>query len=195
MNYLAHAYLSFNDVPTLTGNMIADHVKGKKALEAYPEGIQRGMHLHRAIDTFTDAHPAVRRAGIWFRPVYRLYSGPITDALFDHYLANDPRCFESAAALKEFSKHTYAQLDTQADYFPPPFAAYFPHMKEHDWLTNYRQLPGMQRSLNGLVRRAKHMPPADEAYRTFIEHYYELNQCYFELMDDLIPFVKSWTRA
>lgn len=193
MNYLAHAYLSFNDPATLTGNMIADHVKGQKALEAFPEGIQRGIHLHRAIDAFTDAHPAVKRAGIWFRPVYRLYSGAITDALFDHFLANDPRCFESVAVLREFSRHTYALLDTQAAYFPPAFATYFPHMKEHDWLTNYRQLPGMQRSLNGLVRRAKHMPPADAAYQIFIAHYYELNQCYFELMDALIPYVKSWT--
>ena len=30
MNYLAHAYLSFNDPEILVGNMISDFVKGKK---------------------------------------------------------------------------------------------------------------------------------------------------------------------
>lgn len=30
MNYLAHAFLSFNHQPILTGNMISDFVKGKQ---------------------------------------------------------------------------------------------------------------------------------------------------------------------
>jgi acyl carrier protein phosphodiesterase len=33
MNYLAHAYLSFNEPEILTGNMISDFVKGKKKFE------------------------------------------------------------------------------------------------------------------------------------------------------------------
>ena len=36
MNYLGHAFLSFNNADILTGNMIADHVKGKLALDKYP---------------------------------------------------------------------------------------------------------------------------------------------------------------
>ncbi len=35
MNYLAHAYLSFNDPEILVGNMISDFVKGKKKFD-YP---------------------------------------------------------------------------------------------------------------------------------------------------------------
>ena len=49
MNYLAHAYLSFNDPDILIGNMISDHVKGKKKFDL-PEKIQRGITLHRNID-------------------------------------------------------------------------------------------------------------------------------------------------
>jgi acyl carrier protein phosphodiesterase len=53
MNYLAHAYLSFG-IPEITlGNLISDFVKGKKKND-YPAAIQRGIMLHRAIDTFTD---------------------------------------------------------------------------------------------------------------------------------------------
>ncbi|KAF0239868.1 MAG: hypothetical protein FD183_1294 [Chitinophagaceae bacterium] len=50
MNYLAHAYLSFNEPSILLGNMISDYVKGKKQYD-YPLLIQKGIHLHRAIDT------------------------------------------------------------------------------------------------------------------------------------------------
>ena len=64
MNFLAHAYLSFGQPEILVGNMISDFVKGKKKFD-YPGGIQAGMQLHRAIDTFTDAHPATKEAAIF----------------------------------------------------------------------------------------------------------------------------------
>ena len=66
MNYLAHAYLSFNNPEILTGNMISDFIKGNKKLN-YISGIQKGIMLHRAIDEFTDNHPATKLAKEFFR--------------------------------------------------------------------------------------------------------------------------------
>jgi acyl carrier protein phosphodiesterase len=43
MNYLAHAYLSFNDPEILVGNMISDFVKGKKKFD-FPLRIQAVSH-------------------------------------------------------------------------------------------------------------------------------------------------------
>ena len=54
MNYLAHAFLSFQQPDILVGNMISDFVKGKSKF-TYTPGIQKGIMLHRAIDQFTDA--------------------------------------------------------------------------------------------------------------------------------------------
>ena len=51
----------------------------------------------------------------------------------------------------------------------------------------------MERALNGLARRAKHMPPVDKAYQLFVTGYYQLNQCYYEFIDDVIKFVKIET--
>ena len=191
MNYLAHAYLSFGNEALLTGNMIADHVKGRAALEAFPEGIKNGIILHRKIDAFTDEHPATQRAKILFRPAYRLYSGALLDSIFDHYLANDPQHFSSEAALKTFATETYDALARNEAYFPPTFAGYFPYMREHDWLANYRTLQGIRRSLKGVERRAKYMPDSTEAYEIFVGYYYQINQAYFELMDDLVKYVKT----
>lgn len=190
MNYLAHAYLSFGDDQILTGNMVADHVKGREKLQAYPEKIRQGILLHRSIDAFTDEHPATLRAKIWFREDYHLYAGAVLDVLFDHFLANDPRYFENSLALKSFASHTYRQLAQNADHFPPGFAGYFPYMRDHDWLSGYHNLAGMRQSLGGLQRRAKYMVSPDKAYEIFITNYYALNQCFFELIDDLVPFVK-----
>ncbi len=190
MNYLAHAYLSFGDAEILTGNLIADHVKGRIALDAYPPGIRKGILLHRKIDEFTDRHPATHRAQLWFREKYGLYSGPITDILYDHFLAIDPRCFQSEKQLLEFSINTYDQLQEQAQWFPAKFAEYFPYMRERNWLYGYRTLQGMQHSLKGLTRRAKYMADVEDAYNTFIVYYYQLAQCYYELIDDVVKFVK-----
>ncbi len=190
MNYLGHAFLSFGNGNILTGNMIGDHVKGKIALEQYPEEIKKGIMLHRKIDGYTDAHFATQRAKLLFREDYGLYSGAIMDTLFDHYLANDPKQFPTQEALLEFTQNAYLQLENNKSHFPAKFATYFPFMKEHNWLYNYRTLKGMERSLNGLARRALHMPPIDKAYEIFVTNYYHLNQCYYELIDDVIRFVK-----
>src|SRR5678816_1567442 len=91
MNYLGHAYLSFDSRPILVGNMISDFVKGKEQF-VFSGKVQQGILLHRQIDQFTDTHPAIRKAMEIFRPYYRLYSAPIMDILLDHFLANDQSC-------------------------------------------------------------------------------------------------------
>ncbi|HVZ26147.1 MAG TPA: hypothetical protein VG842_08840, partial [Sediminibacterium sp.] len=89
MNYLAHAYLSFRQPEILVGNMISDFVKGKKQF-MYPANIQKGIRLHRAIDAFTDTHPATREAKKILEPAAGRYAAAFMDIVYDHFLANDP---------------------------------------------------------------------------------------------------------
>lgn len=190
MNFLGHAFLSFGDAEILTGNMMGDFVKGKAALEQYPEKIKKGILLHRKIDEFADHHPASARAKVWFRETYGLYSGPIIDILYDHFLANDPKHFVSEEALQEFAQNVYQQLGEHQPYFTDMFTRVYTYMTTDNWLYNYRQVKGMEKAFKGLSRRATHMPPPDMAYRIFITHYHQLTQCYYEFMDDVINFVK-----
>src|SRR6476661_6072161 len=123
MNYLAHAYLSFNDPQILVGNMISDYVKGK-AQFSFSGKVQKGITLHREIDRYTDSHPSTKKAKEIFRPAYRLYSGAIMDVLYDHFLANDDSEF-TPVSLKEFSTRTYQQLELQAAELPINFLQVF----------------------------------------------------------------------
>jgi acyl carrier protein phosphodiesterase len=191
MNYLGHAFLSFGDSGILLGNMIGDHVKGRLALDKFPPAIRKGIELHRKIDATTDEHPGTSRAKLLFRVDYGLYAAPIMDTLYDHFLANDPRCFAGEDALLRFTQNTYTQLEENEIYFPEKFAAYYPLMKQQNWLYNYRTLKGMERSLSGLHRRASNMPAIDKAYEIFVTNYHLLNQCYYEAIDDVINFVKN----
>ena len=112
MNYLAHAYLSFGHPQILLGNMISDFVKGKKQFD-YAPLVQKGIKLHRAIDSFTDTHPATKEMKKIFTPVYRLYAGAFGDIVYDYFLANDKKEFETDESLQQFSQNTYTLLEKQ----------------------------------------------------------------------------------
>jgi acyl carrier protein phosphodiesterase len=190
MNYLGHAYLSFGDAAILCGNMMGDHVKGLHALNAFPEGIKKGLILHRHIDSFTDSHPAMLEAKGFFRPVYGLYSGAVMDTLLDHFLANDSTIFANANALEDFAQQVYRQLGGYLEYFPPKFLPYYQSMAQHNWLGNYRSEEGIQRALNGLFRRAKNITEIESAFIIFKENKNELHTYYTAFIKELINFVK-----
>lgn len=177
MNLLAHAFLSFNKPDILTGNMISDFVKGKAKFD-YPSTIQKGIDLHRQIDSFTDNHKETARAKEFFRPQYRLYSGAFVDIVYDHFLALDYRQFEEYEGLENFAQMTYRLLDKKTAYFPLPFQQMFPYMKKQNWLYNYRFKDGIKSSFGGLVRRAAYLYESDIAFKIFNENYKEFENCY-----------------
>jgi acyl carrier protein phosphodiesterase len=188
MNYLAHAYLSFNEPGILIGNMISDFVKGKTKFN-YPEGVQKGIAIHRAIDDFTDQHAATRRAKEFFRPAYRLYSGAFIDIVYDHFLANDSNEFPGDR-LESFSQEVYKTLEENIAILPQRFGQMFPYMKTQNWLLNYKQRWGIEKSFGGMVRRAKYLDESAIAFGLFNQHYDELQRCY----DVFFPDLKSYTR-
>lgn len=188
MNYLAHAYLSFG-IPEITvGNMISDYVKGKKVLE-FPQAIQQGIRLHRAIDQYTDQHPATRAAKQFFQPHYRLYSAAFVDVLYDHFLAGDEGEF-TEYSLMEFSLQTYRHLDPFEGHFPEYFARMFPYMKKQNWLYHYRFQEGLQNSFGGLVRRAAYLDDSETAFRIFEENHDALRGHYRAFMPDVKDFAR-----
>jgi acyl carrier protein phosphodiesterase len=193
VNYLAHAYLSFNIPDIVVGNLISDFVKGKRKLD-YPPAIQTGIALHRAIDTFTDGHPATRRAKSYFKPDYGLYSGALTDVAYDHFLANDPLIFPTPAGLSTFALQTYTQLADRSSLFPDRFSRLYPYMRDQDWLSGYRTINGIFASFSGLARRAAYMPGSERACRLFEVHYQGIKECYTSFFPELKEFASRTLR-
>lgn len=187
MNYLAHAYLSFNHSNILVGNMISDYIKGKKQFD-YPTEIQKGIRLHRKIDNFTDTHAATSQLKSYFWPNYRLYSGAITDIVYDHFLATDVKEFINNDALLNFASSTYKMLDNYTYIFPPVFAKFYPNMKAQNWLANYQHTWAIEKSMEGLVRRAKYLHESKVAYEIFLKNYNAMQHCYNAFFPDLKNF-------
>ena len=158
MNFLAHLFLSGAPGPAsyanvLVGNFIADSVPGRQ-LEAYPPAVQAGIRLHRAIDTFTDQHPVVRRSTRRLRAAgYGKYAGVVSDVFLDHFLARNFWEF-SPEFLLDFTQRVYALLTARQADMPLRVQQFLPYLTAQNWLLRYADFEGIARSLSGLSRRA-----------------------------------------
>jgi len=86
MNYLAHLYLSGPSEEIKVGNFIGDYVKGNN-YNRYSQKIQKGILMHRQIDSFMDNHPITRQSASIFKTRYKRYSSVVIDIIYDHFLA------------------------------------------------------------------------------------------------------------
>jgi acyl carrier protein phosphodiesterase len=186
MNYLAHAYLSFNDPEILVGNMISDFIKGKKRFD-FTHHIQNGIMLHRSIDTFTDEHIVTKQAKQFLKPVVGLYAGAFIDIVYDHFLANDENEFDDNSLLN-FSSSVYTSLEDHKNILPEKFAGILPYMRSENWLYNYKTMNGIAKSFGGLMRRAKFLENNNLPFECFQKNYNELKFYYHIFFPDVKQF-------
>ena len=174
MNYLAHLLLGEQSPHGWLGALMGDFVKGGID-PALPEGVRRGIALHRRIDTFTDAHPLHRASRNRITGARRRYAGIIVDLCYDHFLA---RSWPSHAALplEEFTARVYAALDHNRALLPPRLARIAPRMAERDWLGSYRELDALGDALDGIATRSPRIAPLSGAIEDVRLRYRELGE-------------------
>ena len=187
MNFLAHSYLSFSE-EQLVGNMIADFVKNRDVARL-PESIQKGIKLHRAIDTFTDAHPLIHEAKAPFRPLVRLYSGAFVDVAFDYFLANDTT-ENSQREWQEHSREVYAVLRRYEEFLPEVFKKVLDKMQQDDWLNNYRNEWGIEYSFRNVVNKAQFLDKTTNVFPAFLANKDFLREKY----EIFFPEIKSFAQ-
>lgn len=172
MNYLAHLLLSGNNEDVIFGNFIGDAIKGRD-YERFSPSIQKGIILHRNIDTYTDSHPVYLQSKRRFYKKFPKISGVITDILYDHFL-----CVEwekhSNVQLDTFINNSYQHLDTRQDEMPEKMKLLYDHMRTNDWLTRYKTKEGTSLSLQQIGKRIGF---GNEVHKAFDE--FELNRVAF----------------
>jgi acyl carrier protein phosphodiesterase len=189
MNFLAHIYLSGNNKMVTIGNFIADGIKSD-AYKNYPADIQKGILSHREIDTFTDAHPIVRQSTKRLHKNYGHYSGVIVDILYDHFLAKDWNIY-SPVKLNDFVENFYEDLEEHFEILPLRIQNLIPYMIADNWLYNYSKIEGIQRVLDGMNRRTKHVSRMNEATTELKKHYTEFQEEFTLFFNELIPFSRE----
>ena len=189
MNYLAHIYLSGNEDSIILGNFIADSIKGKKYLN-YPLGIQKGILLHRAIDSFTDQHPIVKQSTKRLHKNYSHYSGVIVDILYDHFLAKNWSSY-SDISLKEYTENFYSLLQNNYELLPPKLQAIMPKMVADNWLLTYATVDGIANILYYMNLRTKNQSKMNLAVNDLKTYYTEFESEFTDFFSELIIFSAS----
>ncbi|MFS4491779.1 ACP phosphodiesterase [Maribacter sp. 2308TA10-17] len=189
MNFLAHIYLSFEDDEITLGNFIADSIRGNK-FKHLPEKVQKGIALHRAIDSFTDAHPTVRKSTKRLHKNYSHYSGVIVDIFYDHYLAKNWSNY-SNTPLDVFVDNFYDLLEDNYEILPDGIKRMMPYMIADNWIFNYSKMDGIGRVLNGMNRRTKNKSKMNFAILDLEEHYDKFEKEFTSFFEELTTFSRQ----
>lgn len=169
MNFLAHIYLANSDKEIIIGNFIADTLKGNK-IDHFSEGIQFGIKMHRAIDTFTDAHPIFRQSKRRLDPKYRLYKGVAIDLIYDHFLAKNWHLY-SNIPLYNFTQGVYQLFYDNFEVLPERAQKMLPYMQQQNWLYKYRTQQGIGEILHDMNIRTRGLSKMNEAIVDLKENY------------------------
>ncbi len=164
MNFLAHSYLTFSD-EHIVGQFLQDFIPNKDRF-SFSEGIGQGITLHRAIDTFTDAHPEIHEAKKVFSPLVRLYAGAFVDVAFDYFLANSL----PDKTLKDHSERVYRVLRNHEKLFPENFHRMLDSMEKDNWLYNYREDWGIKFSIQNVLNKAKYLDKNTPVFDVFLQN-------------------------
>lgn len=192
MNHLAHLYLSQTNTDLMVGNFIADRVKGKD-FQHFSLGIQKGIEMHRAIDTFTDEHPVVLKSKKRLFPVYHKYASVIVDMYYDHILAKNWEDY-SPIPLSLFAQNTYKVLASKSNEMPEASKRVLTYMTSGDWLSSYATENGINKALSGLASRAQFDSKMEYASADLFKDYELYTEEFFIFFKELIAFSATYTR-
>lgn len=189
MNFLAHLYLSGSDVDIRLGNFIGDYVKGK-GYEKFPEEVQKGITLHRAIDSFTDKHASTHSCIELLRPGYGKYAGVVVDVLFDHVLANEWSKY-SDSDLKWFTRTFYFQMVKHYSLLPDRVKKFLPFMIQSNRLYSYRTKEGVKKALEIMSSVTSLPEKTNYAIESLSSNYNQFSFHFNTLFPEMKEYVSS----
>ncbi len=172
----------------MVGNFIADHIKGNN-YKGFLEEVQKGIFLHRAIDTFTDAHKIVRKSKRRLHERYGHYDGVIIDVFYDYFLAKNWSAY-SAIPLDIYTQSIYALFTQKAAELPEKSQKFIAYMVEYNLLFNYKNKEGIAKVLNGINARTKGISQMNLAIEDLNILETELEKDFTIFFKDLIDFSK-----
>ncbi|TDE02623.1 acyl carrier protein phosphodiesterase [Flavobacterium hiemivividum] len=183
MNFLAHIYLSDDNDLIKIGNFMADGIRGKHYLN-YPPDVQKGIVLHRAIDTFTDAHPIFRQSTKKLHARYHHYAGVIIDIFYDHFLAKNWVNY-SNESLENYVTAFYKSLSDNIPILTEKTIGMMPYMLEENWLLIYQTVEGIEHILTQMDKRTKNQSKMRFATEELTEFYTEFEQEFTVFFEEL----------
>ncbi|HEY6892918.1 MAG TPA: ACP phosphodiesterase [Rhodanobacteraceae bacterium] len=186
MNVLAHALLASPDAELMLGSVVGDFVRGRID-PSLPPKVRAGIALHRAVDSYTDAHADIAAARALFAPPFRRYAGILLDVWFDHLLARQWARF-GEDGLDDFSERVRGLLAVNATFVPERMRGFAAYLEANDLPAAYRDTAMIGQALRGMSRRLKRANPLGEALPVLVALHAPLQRCFESFFPDLRNF-------
>ena len=179
MNFLAHLHLAHLARSSLSGNLLADFVRGNPQ-DDYPADVVEGIFMHRRIDVLTDNLPEVAEAKVWFRPQTRRVAPIALDVMWDHFLSRHWAQLSPDLPLEEFVSYAHQQVATILPDSPPRFVNLNEYLWSERWLVRYGDMDFIQRVLNGMAARRPRLEALRDSWQDLDSHYDALSERFWQ---------------
>ena len=190
MNFVAHQYLSFKQQSLQIGNLLGETVKGKQYSD-FPDDIQKGILLHRSIDTFTDSHEIVKQSSSYFHETQHKFAPIIVDVIYDYFLIKHWNNF-SDTPYQKFKLDCYQLFKNEYDTFPKKLQETIFYLLKYDWFENYSTIEGVQKTLKGIGSRAKFENNLHQIIPEFEQYYSMLEKDFLQFFPLLQTHCKNF---
>jgi acyl carrier protein phosphodiesterase len=190
MNFLAHLLLSCEQEELMIGNFLGDFVKNRELVQFTPT-VQKGVHLHRLIDSFTDAHPLVRQGTKRMHARHGKYAGVVIDVLYDYILAKNWSAF-GPSTLEDFTQQAYLTLEKYLTIMPLRLHDRVPRMIADDWLVQYGTLAGIAFTFSRIQLRVSRPEYLNDTLLTLSEQEEQLTEEFTVFFPELAAAVKDF---
>lgn len=189
MNYVGHIYLSGENEKIAIGNFIGDYVKGNKH-ERYPGDIQKGILIHRDIDSTMDSHPSFTATRELFRESYGRYAGVIVDIAYDHILTKNWNDWHPMP-LKKFTRNFYGIALRHFRFLPAAVKEFLPFMIQSNRLYSYSNLQGIEKALSIMSAYTSLPDNHHQAIDVIKNHEDEIASHFYQLLGDLSQYLNT----
>ncbi len=189
MNYLAHTFLSPDDPFILTGNVVADLIKGNVRKEVNSQFLP-GIELHKDIDGFTDAHPEVGRLKAALHGRFHKYAPVVSDIYMDHFLVLNWDKF-SRMDIYKYIDGIYDKINLVMDRLPDDVYRRISNMIQQHWLSVYFTIEGIEEVFTRMNYKVSDKDILKGGGMWLAERLGEFNEIFLSFFPDLINFVSQ----
>ncbi len=191
MNWLAHTLLSKTNIEYQLGNVLADPLKGR-VWEGASKALTEGMHMHKAIDSFTDQHDILSASKSKLGTDGHL-KGVVLDLLYDHFLSQNWAHY-CCLGLGEYLERYNRQALKCARNFPVKPKKIIVTMAETNLLGMYQTFGGLIVALERIDQRLSARAHAKETATQYIpvmeKKYQQLKADFDAFFPELVTYFK-----
>jgi acyl carrier protein phosphodiesterase len=192
MNWLAHIFLSDDQIEYQLGNLLADLLKGKSWQGASPL-FDKGLAMHREIDRYTDQHPRFLQSKARLGPQGRL-KAVVVDITYDHLLAKNWQRY-ARMPLDDFIDHFQDLTQQVYANYPEEARQFLSRLIASGHLRHYQTFSGVEAAFRRVDHRLSMRALSRESAQDYLplikDRLDDIEQDFIQFMPDLIGHFKS----